>query len=453
MQIIYNTAKPFDKLLKKQKPKAGAKYRPMYYVVEQPVDEGLLLYHTMTKAFLLLTPEEAEIYKTHPADLQQLIDLWFLVPEDHDDRLLARQIRDVAKMLEYKTDAVTSFTILTTTDCNARCFYCYELGRPRIPMSKKIAQDSATFIINHSKGKKVKLHWLGGEPLYNKQVITIITKTLQEYGIEFSSSMISNGYLFNPKTIIEANEQWHLKRVQITLDGTEKVYNRCKSYIYKNVNPYKIVISNIHQLLNNGINVAIRINIDVHNTDNISELVEELKQEFCDSTSLIIYFHVLFEDTNGSMAMRKIDYRKKIFKKIIELENQLRDYGFNNNKLTHKIKTNRCMADNDHSIVIFPQGNIGKCQHYTEKYFVGNLSNTACEWDSDIIDAFKKFKEIEACKKCFHFPDCFWLQMCEDQPHCYQEERDYFYFATKQKMINTYYSINNNIKDNNAIGK
>ncbi len=46
MQIIYNTAKPFDLLLKKQKVEKGETYRPMYYVVEQSVDEGLLLYHT-----------------------------------------------------------------------------------------------------------------------------------------------------------------------------------------------------------------------------------------------------------------------------------------------------------------------------------------------------------------------------------------------------------------------
>lgn len=66
MQIIYQTVKPFDKLLKPQKIKNGEKYRPMYYVVEQPVEEGLLLYHTMTKALLLLTPKEADIYKNAP---------------------------------------------------------------------------------------------------------------------------------------------------------------------------------------------------------------------------------------------------------------------------------------------------------------------------------------------------------------------------------------------------
>lgn len=442
MQIIYNTVKPFDKLLKKQKTKAGEQYRPMYYVVEQPVDEGLLLYHTMTKALLLLTPEEAEVYKTHPADLQELIGLWFLVPLDHNDRLLSCQIRNVAKITEKKSDAITSYTILTTTDCNARCFYCYEMGRPRVPMTKETAERTADYIIKHSKGEKVTLHWLGGEPLYNKKVITLITEQLQESGIEFKSTMISNGYLFDDETVTEAKELWKLERVQITLDGTEQTYNRCKAYIYKNVNPYKIVISNIHRLLEKGIHVAIRLNIDIHNSDNLTKLVEELQQEFRNSKGLIVYLHQLFEDSKGSVAMRKTEKRHDIFQKMIDLENRLKECGLRKNsgpKL--QVKVNRCMADNDHSIVVFPLGNIGKCQHYTENNYIGHICNE--QLDNNIIKEFKEVREIDECNSCFNFPDCFWLKMCEDQPHCYLEERQYLRHTTLQKMLEAYARFKN----------
>ena len=255
MQIIYDNAKPFDKLLKKQRIKDGEQYRPMYYVVEQPVDEGLLRYHTMTKALVLLTPEEADIYKTNPAALPQLIEQWFLVPSSHDDRLLSRQIRDVAKMLKKKTNAITSYTILTTTDCNARCFYCYEMGRSRIPMSHETAMQTADYIISHCQGKKVSLHWFGGEPLYNKSVITIICRRLKDANIEYKSTMTSNGYLFDEEIVKEAKDLWQLNEIQITLDGTEKIYNNSKAYIYKGVNAYRRVINNIHHLQDVGINV------------------------------------------------------------------------------------------------------------------------------------------------------------------------------------------------------
>ena len=448
MQIIYNTAKPFDQLLKKQKMRKGETYRPMYYVVEQPVDEGLLLYHTMTKALLLLTPEETEIYRKDPTALPQLIELWFLVPQSHDDRLLSRQIRDVAKIIKEKSTAITSYTILTTTDCNARCFYCYEKGRPRVPMSEETAIRTVDYIIKHSNGERVSLHWLGGEPLYNKKVITLITERLQKSSIEVSSDMISNGYLFNDETVTEAKELWKLKRVQITLDGTERTYNRCKAYIYKGVNPYRIVISNIHRLLDKGIRVAIRLNIDIHNADNLTKLVEELHEEFHNSNGLIVYLHQLFEDSKGSVAMHKAEKRNDIFQKMIELENQLTNYGLRKKSgLKYQVKVNRCMADNDHSVVVFPQGNIGKCQHYTENNFIGHICNE--QMDNNVIKEFKEVREIDECNRCFNFPDCFWLNMCEDQPHCYPEERQYLHHTTLQKMLESYARFKNkNIQDN-----
>lgn len=444
MQIIYDIAKPFDKLLKKQKVKAGEQYRPMYYVVEQPVDEGLLLYHTMTKALLLLTLEEAELYKTTPTALPQLIEEWFLVPESHDDRLLSRQIRDVAKMLKKKTGAITSYTILTTTDCNARCFYCYEMGRPRTPMSEETAIQTADFIINHSKGEKVSLHWFGGEPLYNKPVISLICRRLKEAGIEYHSTMITNGYLFNDSVITEAKDEWRLKKVQITLDGTEQTYNRCKAYIYKNVNAYRRVIGNIHRLKDANIRVSIRLNIDMHNAENLSELADELHKEFNDPKGISVYLHALFEEVKGSKAIHNEEKRKYVFDQINDIEKRLKDYGFTRpGRLNRQVKTNRCMADNDISAVIVPDGHIGRCEHYSDDHFVGHIGKE--EWDTQMMDNFRETRdEIDACATCFNYPECIWLKLCEDSPNCYQEERELNHSKLRQSILRAF----NKYKDN-----
>ena len=438
MQTIYQTAKPFDQLLKKQKMAAGQTYRPMYYVVEQPVDEGLLLYHTMTKALLLLTPEEAEIYKTNPTALPQLVEQWFLVPQSHDDRLLSRQIRDVARMLEKKTDAITNYTILTTTDCNARCFYCYEMGRPRIPMSEETAIRTADYIINHCKGEKVSIQWFGGEPLYNKPVISLICRRLKEAGIVYHSTMISNGYLFNDSIIAEAKEEWLLEKVQITLDGTEQTYNRCKAYIYKDVNAYRRVIGNIHKLQDAGIHVSIRLNIDMHNAVNLSELADELQREFTDPKGISVYLHALFEEAKGSKAIHDEEKRKFVFDQINDIEARLKDYGFTRPRsLNRKVKTNRCMADSDHSALIVPDGHIGKCEHYSDDHFVGHIGNDG--WDSQMIENFKDTNdEIEACATCFDYPNCIWLKLCENSTNCYQEERDHDLNKLRQSMMRAY---------------
>lgn len=439
MQIIYQTAQPFDQLLKKQKMVSGENYRPMYYVVEQPVDEGLLLYHTMTKAMLLLTPEEAETYKTNLTALPQLIEQWFLVPQAHDDRLLSRQIRDVARMLEKSSDAITGYTILPTTDCNARCFYCYEMGRPRVPMSEDTAIKTADYIISHCKGEKVSIHWFGGEPLYNKPVITLICNRLKDAGIDYHSTMISNGYLFDDSIVTEAKDLWHLKKVQITLDGTEQTYNRCKAYIYKDVNAYRRVIGNIHKLQDAGIHVRIRLNIDMHNAENLSELADELHQEFCDSKGISVYLHVLFEEAKGSKAFHDEEKRKFVFYQIKDIEAKLKEYGFTKpGRLNRQVKTNCCMADSDHSILILPNGHIGKCEHYTEDHYVGHVGNE--EWDTQMMANFKETRdEIDACATCFNYPDCIWLKLCEDNPNCYQEERDHKFKRLRQSILRAYH--------------
>lgn len=438
MQIIYNTVKPFDQLLKKQKVVKGEVYRPMYYVVEQPVDEGLLLYHTMTKALLLLTPEEADAYKTHPEEMTNLIGLWFLVPQSHDDRLLCRQIRDVARMLEKKSDAITSYTIFTTTDCNARCFYCYEMGRPRVPMSKETADHTADYIIKRCCGEKVRLNWFGGEPLFNKPVISLICQRLREAGIDYRSTMTTNGYLFDDDTIKEAKDEWRLKKVQITLDGTEQTYNRCKAYIYKNVNAYRRVIGNIHKLQDADIHVSIRLNIDMHNALNLSELADELYREFSNPKGISVYMHTLFEEEKGSKAMHDDEKRKYVFDQIDDIESRLKDYGFiRSDRLKRRVKTNRCMADSDSSIIIVPDGNIGKCEHYSDDHFVGHIGNV--EWDTQMIEYFKETRdEIDACATCFNYPSCIWLKLCKDGNNCYQEEREHMHSKLRESILKDY---------------
>ena len=231
MQVIHSIVRPFHQLLGLQKIQADETYRLLAFVVELPVDEGLLLYNTMSKAMVLLSEDEVALMNSDLRSLPQLIELWFAVPLSHDDGLLSRQMRQVAKLIRKPGKGINKYTIFTTTDCNARCFYCYELGRPRIPMSEATARKVADYIIGHCNGQAVGIEWFGGEPLYNKPVITLICRLLRESGVKYHSSMVSNAYLMDAETVEEASADWMLKRVQITLDGTERVYNRSKAYI------------------------------------------------------------------------------------------------------------------------------------------------------------------------------------------------------------------------------
>ena len=224
MQTILPPSGNTIKILGKPKP-AEHGLRWMTYVLAQPVEGGVLVFHTLTRALLLLTPEEY----TAPDAVAELRSSWFRVPQEMDDMKYADRVRFIRRTMQKEPEHTTTYTIFTTTDCNARCFYCYEMGRSRIPMSAETAHKAAAYIAAHCGGEKVHLHWFGGEPLFNKQVIDIICTDLAEKGIVYESMMISNGYLFDGATVEQAVSHWKLKSVQITLDGTEEIYNRSKA--------------------------------------------------------------------------------------------------------------------------------------------------------------------------------------------------------------------------------
>lgn len=244
MQTILPPSGNTIKILGKARP-AEQDLRWMHYVLAQPVDGGVLVFHTLTRALLLLTPEEYAA----PDTLPDLRDGWFRVPQEMNDQKYADQVRFLRQTMHKKPKHITNYVIFTTTDCNARCFYCYELGRSRIPMSAETAHKAADYIAAHCGGEKVSIQWFGGEPLFNKAVIDIICSDLAAKGVEYHSTMISNGYLFDDATVKQAVELWKLKRIQITLDGTEDMYNRSKAFIYKDgPSPYQVVLANLKKI-------------------------------------------------------------------------------------------------------------------------------------------------------------------------------------------------------------
>ncbi len=439
MRILRNMAEPLAGLLKDQRIREGESYRLMHFVVQQPVEEGLLLYNVMTKAIVLLSPEEAAGMQKNPASVPELVSKWFAVPQSHDDQKLAKEVRDVGKILQNPVRSIKSYTILTTTDCNARCFYCYEKGRRRIPMLEETALKVVDFILQNRPDASISLRWFGGEPLFNKGVISLICGRLKDAGVEYKSSMVSNGYLFDAHTVDEAVRLWNLKKVQITLDGTEDVYNRIKSFIYSDGSPYRRVLSNIHRLLDAGIRVTLRLNIDHHNADDLLALTEFLGAEFKGKETLNVYSHTLFEaGTEGSTVKHTDSQRQERFQMRMHLQERLRDLGLSRPKsLLHSLKLNRCMADNDGNVLILPDGHLGKCEHYSDDHWFGSLDSP--KRDEAVLADFKRVREeIDACARCMFYPDCYRLVLCEESVHCYPEERDEMLLDARQGLLSFY---------------
>lgn len=448
MKLLQDYASPLPGLLKDQRLQEGEFYRLMHFVVQLRADDGLLLYNVMTRAVALLSPEEARRMTDNPASVPELVAKWFAVPLNHDDRKLAREIRAVGRMLEKRPEGLVGFTILTTTDCNARCFYCYEKGRSRVSMKEETALKVAEFIIRNHAREKVRLRWFGGEPLYNKGVISLICGRLRRAGVDYQSSIISNGYLFDDDTVSEAIGPWNLKKVQITLDGTEEVYNRSKAFVRPETSPYRRVLSNIHRLLDADIKVSIRLNIGRHNADDLLDLADVLINELGGRKLFSVYSHTLFETGAEMEAESHTDSRRReLFDARMRLQEKLREGKIaQEGSLPDQLKLNRCMADRDADVVILPDGRLGKCEHYSEDHCFGSIDSP--ERDETLLAEFKRLREeLDACADCPFYPDCYRLTQCEEAAHCYPEEREEKRLTTLRNLLDFYRMKKNEVSN------
>jgi hypothetical protein len=130
-----------------------------------------------------------------------------------------------------------------------------------------------------------------------------------------------------------------------------------------------------------------------------------------------------------------------------DIDALMKKYGFvRPRSLNRQVKTNHCMADNDRSVLIAPDGHIGKFEHYSEDHFVGHIGNEDC--DTQMMQEFRNTcDEIKACVTCFNYPNCIRLKLCKDNPNCYQEERRHKFNKLRQSMMRAYNTYKDDQKD------
>lgn len=380
-------------------------YRLSIFVIKVDVNDGWMLYNTATGSIVHIHSTE-DLYKS----LDKLIDMYYYVPLAFDEVTWVNKLR-ITKNSESKDRFINGFTIFTTMDCNARCFYCYEKGQPRISMTDKIAKDTADFILKTSSNTPVDIRWFGGEPLLNTNAIDIICNTMIKNGARFKSSMISNGLLFTDSIISKAKNLWKLKRVQITLDGPKDVYQRAKSYKGAVGDEFERVIDNISKLIEAKIRVSIRLNQGLYNTSDLLELIDILSNHFGGKDLVSVYNSLLYDENVEPDNLSETE----MYERFIQIQNKLIKCGlFRSNPLKKKIRFSHCMADNESSVIITPKGEIGKCEHFTNKHLVGNIYDSQFDLD-EILRWKERYQPTLKCFKCPLYPQCVRIKMCPEE--------------------------------------
>ncbi len=371
--------------------------RPMKYCVKVETSAGIVIYNCITLEMIQINPQEYGVDK-------YLFEHWFTVPDNFNEKEWFNDIRTKIKKKDMARP-LHRFTIFTTTECNARCFYCYENGVFQQPMPEKIAYDTASFIANQYKGELHRLHWFGGEPLCNVRAIDIISDQLIQKKVRFNSTMTSNGYLFDDEIIEKAVRDWHLSDVQITLDGTREQYNRIKNYKNDDPDPFERVIGNISKLLSRKIAVKVRLNIGLYNIQGMLQLVDMIKTNF-GSDSLLYIYPALVDKYKHEYTSEEKQERNEQFR-IVQQHLEASGLHYKRKSIDNVLRITNCVGDDYRGCVILPNGKLSKCATLMESEVYGDIYMPKAEYDAKVIESWQeRGTEISQCDDCCIYPLC-----------------------------------------------
>ena len=405
------------------------KYRLMHYVLIVNHRGRVLLHNVVTGQLVVLDQNEADLLERLPLDycpgMRQLIDGHFLVPEHFDEHNQVVKMREVLRKLHAaQLDSIRAYTILPTTGCNARCYYCFENSVKPITMTERTANDIIDYIVEHCGGKSVHLNWFGGEPTLAARRIDQICEGLRERGIQFQSNMVTNGYLFDEKMVDSATRIWNLYHVQISVDGTEKNNNFIKDFVHAQDNPYQRVLRNVGILLNNRVNVTIRMNFDIGNADDFANLVSEVQERFEGTKGLAIYATPVLGEYADKKGIINHGNDEWLVNKIVELNDIARKAGIARTyRALPCLEFVGCSAEDDSYMLISPDGSLARCLELFEgMHVVGNVQDGIT--NETLLHSWKIIADYGKCKECVYFPRCVKMQNCPAGDRCYHLDRN-----------------------------
>jgi len=349
------------------------------------------IFNTYSGAVIGLSPNEYVELKNGDGNIDALVKQGILVPY-HKNELDELYVNRAKRML---ANEEPTYRIFTTTDCNARCFYCYEDRTAKTYMSPETAEQTADFILGSLGDRRCLIQWFGGEPLMNPTAIDIISDRLKD---RTRFMMISNASLVD-EIGVDRIKTWGITKIQVTLDGTEDVYERRKAYV--DGSSLNRVLQNIKTLIDHDIFVTVRINYEHRNLDDVIELIHILAETFLDRKNLGVYAAHLFSDKKGDdTETRKRDW--------FSIQTKLIEVGFSNSQKSYGLnyRISQCFACHTRSFVITPDGGLYKCALATgnPKERFGSVYDGVTDYS--ILMSWADPSIREECRACEWLPIC-----------------------------------------------
>lgn len=382
-------------VLGQQSPEPGTKY------VLNPclIRDGTAFYNPLT--------EEAVLVEDEDKDRRAMVRRWFLVPEGFDMVSVAHLIRQRNLEALAKPSGVNSYTIFTTTVCNASCVYCFERGYKAMTMSDQTARDVAAFILKTRRNSQISIRWFGGEPLVNTKVMDLICSELQEKGVNFVSNITTNGDLL-PDCSDEQIRLWRIRSAQFTLDDVGAEYDRIKGL----KGAYERLEASIDRLARLGVHSSIRVHYD---PEKGAEPCYRVADAMMKHKNLSMYCRILY----GSET-------EKDYQAVLEFEDYLIRNGLMRAKFPAASNGSHCMADRRQHATIAPDGALSPCEHYAYGEHIYGSIYTRRQSGAILAKWGQKEKHVmTTCRSCPLYACCEKIVMCPAEGSCESGYRDY----------------------------
>ena len=195
-----------------------------------------------------------------------------------------------AGLLRRRAPSSYSLTVLTSTDCNLGCGYCFQNiaqdprggARPPRIAHARLKPETTTAILDFTRARmdeagldKLALMLFGGEPLLNLRGAVDLLERSARLG-ELTVSMTSNGTLLTP-LVVRTLHDAGLGSVQLTFDGDRDEHDAIR--VTRSGGPtFDRIVDNAAQAMAAAPAVRwhLRVNVSHHNRHGIGALVQRL---------------------------------------------------------------------------------------------------------------------------------------------------------------------------------
>ncbi|MHA3948806.1 radical SAM protein [Cellulomonas bogoriensis] len=261
-------------------------------------------------------------------------------------------------------------TVLTATDCNLGCGYCFQNtgvnpDRPfapdRIPGTKldpSTVDDIALFIkraVVHANASSISMVLFGGEPLLDFDSCLRVLDTTQEVA-PVEAVMVTNGVLMTPGRAARL-EETGLRAVQVTLDGDRKRHDATR-HTRNGRGTYDLICQNIAGVQEStSVAICLRVNILPDDPDSYVKMLLDIAGKVDPQQTFVDLSPVRDYSWNESSALRDGSARDLI-KSLVEIAEVSKRLGFRLARPASRFCPFCSIADGKRGAVIGPDGSL-----------------------------------------------------------------------------------------------